>query len=142
MNHVFVMSSNEYTTVRLPKELMEEIDEIIRHGVRGYKSRAEFIKEAVRKRFEELKTAQPMPVLPPLEHFNLSELGVRILDRTLASKTSRGRIVDVYFKPDNVWCDYCQSSICQHVKFALNLPEVQKILNKKGWTIKEKRWKK
>jgi len=74
--------------------------------------------------------------LPPLEHFNIDEQGVRILDRTLASKTSRGRIIDVYFKPDNVWCDYCQSSNCQHVKFALDLPAVQEILNKKGWTIK------
>jgi Arc/MetJ-type ribon-helix-helix transcriptional regulator len=129
-------NSDEYTTVRLPKELMEEIDQIIRRGIRGYKSRAEFIKEAIRKRFEELKTSQLMPALPPLEHFNLSEQGVRILDRTLASKTSRGRIIDVYFKPDNVWCDYCQSSSCQHVKFALDLPAVQEILDKKGWTIK------
>ena len=129
-------NSDDYTTVRLPKELMEEIDEIIRRGIRGYKSRAEFIKEAIRKRFEELKTAQLIPELPPLEHFNVSEQGVRILDRTLASKTSKGRIIDVYFKPDNVWCDYCQSSSCQHVKFALDLPAVQEILDKKGWTIK------
>jgi Arc/MetJ-type ribon-helix-helix transcriptional regulator len=112
------------------------IDEIIKRKIRGYKSRAEFIKEAIRKRFEELKTSQPMPELPSLEHFNIDEEGVRILDRTLASKTSRGRIIDVYFKPDNVWCDYCQSSSCQHVKFALDLPAVQEILNKKGWTIK------
>ena len=133
MNHVFVMSSDEYTTVRLPKELMEEIDEIIRHGVRGYKSRAEFIKEAIRKRFEELKTAQPMPLLPPLEHFNLSERGVRILDRTLASKTSRGRIIDVYFKNEKAWCDYDNSSDCKHVEFALSLSIVQEILKKKGW---------
>jgi Arc/MetJ-type ribon-helix-helix transcriptional regulator len=136
MIHVFVMSSDEYTTVRLPKELMEEIDEIIRHGVRGYKSRAEFIKEAIRKRFEEVKTLKPTTEAPTLEHFNLDEHGVRVLDRSLASKTSRGRIIDVYFKPDNVWCDYCQSSNCQHVKFALNLPQVQNILNKKGWKIK------
>lgn len=129
-------NSDEYTTVRLPKELMDEIDQIIKHGIRGYKSRAEFIKEAIRKRFEELKSIQPMPELPPLEHFNIDEDGIRILDRTLASKTSRGRIIDVYFKPDNVRCDYCQSSSCQHVKFALDLPAVQEILNKKGWTIK------
>jgi Arc/MetJ-type ribon-helix-helix transcriptional regulator len=112
------------------------IDQLIKRGIRGYKSRAEFIKEAIRKRFEELQTAHPMLELPPLEHFNIDEQGVRILDRTLASKTSRGRIIDVYFKPDNVWCDYCQSSNCQHVKFALDLPAVQEILNKKGWTIK------
>jgi Arc/MetJ-type ribon-helix-helix transcriptional regulator len=129
-------NSDDYTTVRLPKELMKEIDEIIKHGIRGYKSRAEFIKEAIRKRFEELQAAQSMPKLPPLEHFNVGEEGVRILDRTLATKTSSGRIIDVYFKPDSVWCDYCQSSSCRHIKFALGLPPVQDILNKKGWTIK------
>ena len=130
-------NSDDYTTVRLPKELMKEIDDIIKRGIRGYKSRAEFIKEAIRKRFEELETSQPMPkLLPPLEHFNVNEEGVRILDRTLASKTSTGRIIDVYFKPDNVWCDYCQSSSCRHIKFALDLPVVQEILDKKGWTTK------
>ncbi len=129
-------NSDEYTTVRLPKEIMDEIDQIIRRGTRGYKSRAEFIKEAIRKRFDELNTAQPTPRLPALEHFNVNEEGVRILDRTLSSKTSTGRIIDVYFKPDNVWCDYCQSKSCRHIEFALELPAVQEILNKKGWTLK------
>jgi hypothetical protein len=129
-------NSDDYTTVRLPKELMEEIDQIIKRGTRGYKSRSEFIKEAIRKRFEELQAAQPMPKLPLLEHFNVGEEGVRILDRTLSTQTSSGRIIDVYFKPDSVWCDYCQSSSCRHTKFALGLPPVQDILNKKGWTIK------
>jgi len=35
------------------------IDQIINRGIRGYKSRSEFIKEAIRKRFEELNLAQP-----------------------------------------------------------------------------------
>ena len=129
------MSTDEYTTVRLPKELMEEIDNILKRGVMGYKSRAEFIKEAIR---EKLRTI-PREILEqlPLEHFNLSENGVRILDRSLANKHSRGRIIDVYFKPDKVLCEYCESTRCQHVKFALDLPEVQKILHTKGWKIKK-----
>ena len=113
------------------------IDQIINRGIRGYKSRSEFIKEAIRKRFEELNLAQPTSKLvPPLEHFNVNEEGARILDRTLAVKTTTGRIIDIYFKPGNVWCDYCQSSSCRHIEFALDLPAVQEILNKKGWTIK------
>ena len=128
-------NSDDYTTVRLPRELMEEIDQIIKRGIRGYKSRSEFIKEAIRKRFEELQAAQPLPKLPSLEHFNVNEEGVRILDRTLSTKTSSGRIIDVYFKPDSVWCDYCQSNSCQHTKFALGLPAVQELLSKKGWKI-------
>lgn len=48
-------NSDNYTTVRLPKELMLEIDDIIRRRVRGYKSRSEFIKEAIRRRLDEVQ---------------------------------------------------------------------------------------
>ena len=71
---------------------------------------------------------------PALEHFNICEEGVRVLDRTLDKP--RGRVIDVYFKPDKAWCEYCESTRCQHVKFALDLPEVQKILHEKGWKIR------
>jgi len=66
-----------------------------------------------------------------LEHFNLNEDGVRVLDPSL------NWIVDVYFKPNKAWCSYCESENCNHVKFALGLEEVQKILKKKGWKINE-----
>lgn len=49
--------------------------------------------------------------------------------------SATGVIIDVYFKPENAWCEYCESTRCQHVKFALDLPEVQKILHAKGWKI-------
>ena len=129
-------STDEYTTVRLPKELMEEVDKILKRGVMGYKSRAEFIKEAMR---EKLKTL-PREVLEqlPLEHFNICDEGVRVLDRSLANEHSRGRIIDVYFRPENAWCEYCELTDCRHVKFALSLPEVRKILREKGWEIRKK----
>jgi hypothetical protein len=64
-----------------------------------------------------------------MEHFNLNQDGVRVLDPSL------NWIVDVYFKPDKAWCSYCESENCNHVKFALGLGEVQKILKKKGWKL-------
>jgi hypothetical protein len=60
------------------------------------------------------------------------------LDRSLANEHSRGRIIDVYFRPENAWCEYCESTDCRHVKFALSLPEVRKILREKGWEIRKK----
>ena len=132
------MPVDRYRGISLQRELVDEIEGYIKmHPERGYKSLADFVTDAVRRRCEELKILVATPELSPLEHFNLSEEGVRILDRTLANKTSRGRIIDVYFKPDKVSCDYCQSRRCNHVKFALSLPEVQKILHKKGWKIEE-----
>lgn len=69
-----------------------------------------------------------------MEHFNLGEDGVRVLDPNVNRKGTKW-ICDVHFKEGKVWCEYCESEDCRHVKFALNLPEVQKILKKKGWEI-------
>lgn len=68
---------------------------------------------------------------PPLEHFNLDEEGVLILDRTL--DPPRGRIIQVFFKPDGPDCELCESRRCRHIEFALSLPQVQEILREKGW---------
>ena len=42
------MARKGYTTIALPDEMVKEIDEIIKQKKRGYTSRAELIKEAVR----------------------------------------------------------------------------------------------
>lgn len=68
-------------------------------------------------------------LIEPMRHFNLDEKGVRILDPQLHW------IVDVHFKRNRAHCLYDHSSNCRHVKFALGLPEVKKILKKKGWDI-------
>ena len=78
------------------------------------------------------------PKLPQLEHFNISEHGVRILDRTLTNGYSRGRIIDVYFRPEGVWCEYCQTDNCRHIQFALTIPKVREIVWRKreeGWNL-------
>ena len=64
--------------------------------------------------------------------------GLKATVRSLANEHSRGRIIDVYFKPDKVLCEYCQSNNCKHVEFALSLPEARKILSEKGWEIRKK----
>jgi hypothetical protein len=132
------MPIGKYRGITLQRELVDKIEEYVKaHPEMGYTSLADFVADAVREKCAELKILVPEPQLPPIEHFNIDEDGVRILDRTLTDGTSRGRIIDVYFKPDEVYCEYCQATNCQHVKFALTIPEVQEILTKKGWKIKE-----
>jgi Arc/MetJ-type ribon-helix-helix transcriptional regulator len=46
------MAHDKYRSVRLPEELVESIEKEIRSGKRGYKSIAEFIKEAIREKLE------------------------------------------------------------------------------------------
>ena len=71
-----------------------------------------------------------------LDHFNIGENGVKIQDPSLATKYSpHGPIIDVYFRDGKSFCDYCESSDCKHVKYALRLPLVQKIFQKRRWKI-------
>ncbi|MDI6905246.1 MAG: hypothetical protein QMD13_07155 [Candidatus Bathyarchaeia archaeon] len=133
------MPIGKYRGITLQRELVNVIERYINsHPEMGYKSLADFATDAIREKCEQLKILTPMPEQPVLEHFNISEHGVRILDRTLANRTSRGRIIDVYFRPDNAWCEHCQSTDCRHVEFALNIPKVRKIIIKKGWEISKK----
>ncbi|MEM2506204.1 MAG: ribbon-helix-helix domain-containing protein [Nitrososphaeria archaeon] len=124
---------SDHITIKLPKELVEEMDRLI--GVKGFRSRGEIAKEAIRQLLNQYKENLTPPPLPPLEHFNISENGVRILDRTLANGYSRGRIIDVYFRPERIICEYCQTDNCRHIEFALKIPKVREILSQKDWPI-------
>ncbi len=48
------MADEDYLSVRLPKELMTEIDRLVGRKAFGFRSRAEFIADAVRRRLEEI----------------------------------------------------------------------------------------
>ncbi len=45
---------SRYVYIAIPQELAEKIDEVINSERFGYRSRGEFVVEAVRKRLEEL----------------------------------------------------------------------------------------
>ena len=49
------MARKGYTTIALPDELIVEVDSIVKSKNRGYTSRAELIKEAVRITLDKLK---------------------------------------------------------------------------------------
>ncbi|MBT0160956.1 hypothetical protein G4O51_13330 [Candidatus Bathyarchaeota archaeon A05DMB-2] len=133
------MPMDKYRGVSLQRELINLIEEYIKaHPEMGYKSLADFVTDAVREKCSELKILVATSDLPQLEHFNISENGVRILDRSLGNGVSKGRIIDVYFKPNKVLCEYCGSDNCKHVEFALNIPKVRKILIEKGWPISKR----
>ncbi len=49
------MAAKTFTTVGIPDELIKEVDEIIKIKKHGYRSRPEFIKEAIRKLLREVR---------------------------------------------------------------------------------------
>jgi len=120
----------DYGHVSLPRELLEEIDRLMKDLKLGYESRAEFIKEAIRHFMEELKKSSPPK---RLEHVNIYYNYVTILDRELEG---RGRIVDVMLRKNDEWvqpfCTYCQSENCLHADFAFEVPEIKQAMEKQG----------
>mgnify|MGYP000450984473 CR=1 FL=1 len=46
---------SSYISVKIPKELMDEVDRIVSAGTLGYRSRIEFIKDAVRDKILRLR---------------------------------------------------------------------------------------
>jgi len=121
----------EYTGVSIKEEFAQSVENFVKeHPEFGYRSIAQFVEDAARRRLEELR-AQVKP-LPRFEQVNSDENGVKILDRQLH------KVVDVYFKPNGIRCTTDQSDKCEHVQFAIEQPEVRAILlqkRKEGWKI-------
>lgn len=125
------MPVDKYRGISLQRELVDKIEEYVKtHPETGYKSTADFVTDSVRKRCEELKIL--IPTEPPrLEHYNLNQDHVTIIDR------AKKAFADVYFRDNHVYCEYCASEKCEHIEYALGLPKIQKALRENGWIIEE-----
>jgi len=52
--HITKKNKSKFVSVSIPRQLIEKIDLVIESGKQGYESRPEFIKDALRRRFQEL----------------------------------------------------------------------------------------
>jgi len=43
-----------YANVKVPQELIEEVDKLVKNRILGYRSRAELIMEAIREKINEI----------------------------------------------------------------------------------------
>ena len=107
--------------LRLAGEVAKRFSQVKRHL--GLKNDTEVLRSIINWYWREHKKEIP----PELEHFNVNEHGVMVLDRNL------DQIVQVFFNPDKVSCGYCGVSGCRHIEFALSIPKVQEILREKDW---------
>ena len=46
------MVDQDYLSVRVPRKLVTEVDRLVRQRVLGFRSRAEFVVDAIRRRLE------------------------------------------------------------------------------------------
>jgi len=131
------MSGSRYKALWLGRDLVSElerfienelglkpsmvINEVAKEGIRFALSRAEEFKEFMKPKERSLKDR--------FEHFNCYEDHVTLWDKKL------GRLVDVYLRNMKAYCEFCKEFDCDHVKFAVCIPKVRKVLEAKGWEI-------
>jgi hypothetical protein len=132
---------SEYSKISLKKEFMNKIEQFIKeYPEHGYRSLAQFIEDAVRRRAEELRVFE---LTPRFRHFNTNENRITIMDKKVGWDDKEGkrqpRMIDIYVKPVGeyeyeLWCEYCNSNKCEHVAYALSIPHISmEPLRKKGW---------
>lgn len=114
---------DKYATVRIPKEIAVEIDKLI--GTRGFTSRAEITKDAVRKLLDDYRHGH-------LKMLNHDDKGVKIWDEAL------NRHAEIQITPKGVYCTLCDASKCEHIRFALREHDVLEYVQKRikeGWKL-------
>jgi len=120
-----------YRTVSMKTEFIDYLEEFIKTNTQyGYRSLAQFLEDASRRRLEELKAAEKE--LPRMEQINCDENGCKILDRKLH------RVADIALKPSGIDCSIDRTDSCDHVKFALAQRDIRGIIAKKrkeGWKL-------
>lgn len=125
--------TQDFRGVSLKRELVEQVENFVQEHPE-YKSIADFVHESVRVRMEEVRKSHIEKPLPRFEHFNKGAGGVKITDR------KRHRIADIYFRPEGIFCELDQTDDCEHIDFALTVPEIQDIIRKRrkeGWKLPE-----
>jgi len=114
---------DKYSTVRIPKEFAKEMDKLI--GTRGFTSRAEITKEAVRKLLNEYKREH-------LKILNHDDKGVKIWDEDLRQHA------EIQIAPKGIYCTLCDASKCEHIRFALRERDIREYVQKRikeGWAL-------
>jgi metal-responsive CopG/Arc/MetJ family transcriptional regulator len=129
---VLAEEEKRFRGVSLKKELVDQVEEFVASNPE-YKNIADFIHEATRSKMQQIRESRKQR----FEHLNQGEV-VRIIEHNIDGSTKA--VADIYFKqPHIVFCDYCKSTDCAHIDFALKVEKIRETiegLNKKpGWVI-------
>jgi len=125
---------SRHATVRIPKEMVDTIEEFLKTDQArkmGFLHITDIATEAVREFLNDLGY---YPSRPRFQHYNVYEDRVTIID----NDAPKGKEwVDVWFRGDKPFCEYCQESDCDHIQFILEIPEVVQGLREHGWTLED-----
>lgn len=121
-----------YTGISIKSELASEVATFIEEHPTEYRSITHFVEDATLERLRILK--EQMKELPRFDRINGDASGVLIYDRELKGN----KAVHVSIKPSGISCDFHQRNDCEHIKYALTLPDVHEMVakrRKEGWKL-------
>lgn len=107
------------TSVNIPPEVAKVVDAV--YEKYGFKSRDEFIRDAVKRRLEEMNLWPPQR---RITHFNVYQDHVTVIDSEL-----KNLWIDLYIRNRQLRCSYCERNNCIHTEFARDIPQVAKVLS-------------
>ena len=128
-----VKKERKFRNLSVKKEFADNLEAwILENPQHGYRSLAQFLEDASRRRLEVLRAAAGEE--PRFRKLNADENGVKIWDSRIRKSA------DIYLKPTGIRCLLDNSATCEHIYFALSLPEVRDIIRSKrreGWKLPE-----
>jgi len=107
--------------VRLKGNIASQFSQIKRYL--GLENDTEVVRALISRYYREHQEELP----PMIEHFNTYEDHITLRDHRI------GRYVDIFARDGKLWCEQCEGSKCEHIEYALSVPEIIRVLEKRGW---------
>ncbi|MCW4048030.1 MAG: ribbon-helix-helix domain-containing protein [Candidatus Bathyarchaeota archaeon] len=125
-------TQSKHATVRLPKELLNAIEEFLQTD-KAQKMGFLHITDVATTAVREFLRDQGY-YTPPDRYINLNhdENGIKIFD------IQQRKPIQIYIRPQGIWCEQCQKTTCEHIDYALTQPDIQTTIRKKrreGWNL-------
>ncbi len=108
-----IAEDQKYVSISLHADLMMKVDEVIDKGGRGYDTRAEVVKDAVRRFLEQLEAEQRM------DHLKVYENHIIVRDNVI------NKTIFVYLRNSTMTWDLYESNDCLHTRYVQTLPQVK-----------------
>lgn len=115
--------------VSLKRDLVEQVEAFIQE-YREYKSVADFVHEAVRIRMQEIRKSYEN--VPTYTKLNSDDNSVKLWNN------KKRESVEIYFTREGIKCSLDESDVCEHIMYALSLPDVRETIRnhrKEGWKL-------
>lgn len=121
---VKITDEKDYTTIAVPNSLIVQMDTLI--GTRGFKSRGEITKDALRDFLEKYKVKKHLLMR------NHDDRGAKVWDSEIKMHA------DIQITPKGIYCPLCDARKCEHIRFMLKERDVWVYVQKRikeGWKI-------